>query len=242
MNQQHHLSPHRRTPRWISIAWLVVLGAMLSWKAVPVTYASHTDSGSWRLHQWNMHWASGDASVHGEDDEDYCAESYIDGTISDSTLATRVRETLVVASPHWDGTAGTRVDLWKTDSRCDAYADDAWIELEFHAYSDVTHKCGSNYTCVTHHGPTWSAAYGHYHYMWENNHIKYASINGDYTVYRRLLNHEAGHMYGLLDGSGSGTDCSPQSIMHNVFYNCPYSGWYPTSSDFNKVVSIANGG
>lgn len=242
MKYQKQAAGSHTTPRWLLIMWLVVIGAALAAQSAPVANASHSDTGSYKKHQALLHWSTGDGNLQGANDEDYCVDSQT-GSMSADTAGVRVRDTLVVGSPHWDGTGNWRMDLWKAPSRCTAYTDRNWIELEYRVADNWSGTCGggyAQYSCVSHYTPIYTSQYNHYHYTWDNSFLVVTHMDGDYTEYRELINHESGHLFGLLDGNGS-SDC-PGSLMHNRWYGCSnWPNWYPSTGDFNSVVAIMDG-
>lgn len=240
MNNKGQVAGSRKTPRWLLLMWLTVIGAALAIQSAPVANATHSDTGSYKKHQALLHWADGDGNVHGANDEDYCADSQT-ASMSADTAGVRVRDSLVVGSPHWDGTGNWRMDLWKAPSRCTAYSDRNWIEFEYRVADNWSGTCGggyAQYSCVAHYTPIYTSQYNHYHYTWDNSFLVVTHMDGDYTEYREVINHESGHLYGLLDGGG---DC-PGSLMHNRWYGCSnWPNWYPSTGDFNSVVAIMDG-
>lgn len=222
-------------------ATLMIVGALLGTGGVPPAAASHTDSASPRLHNWNIHYAEAGHSDFA--DEDFCAQSYDEGRISTATARDWVFHTLTQDSPRWDGTGGGRIDLWLTDQACDFVPDPGAVELRYIIMADpssVGGNCTSdNISCVNHTGAVYSPGYGHSHYMAENIYLDTDNIIGGISAYHQLINHETGHAWSLIDPSFVG-DC-PDSIMHTFnYYGCPYRE-FPTASDYDSVVGVADG-
>ncbi|HEX8076316.1 MAG TPA: hypothetical protein VF511_00765 [Chthoniobacterales bacterium] len=96
--------------------------------------------------------------------------------------------------------------------------------------------------CTFHYDPVvWSASGTHTHYSSE---IIFFNPNGVSTT---IINHESGHIFGLLDPNTTDGEPATQcqsSIMHLPWYvgSCAYTGSTPTSSDFSSVERLINQG
>ncbi|HEY0601582.1 MAG TPA: hypothetical protein VGD58_01665 [Herpetosiphonaceae bacterium] len=221
-----------KTPRWIGVLWLVVLALSLA-QLADVAGASHRDQAWTRRHNWNIHTAS---DGYGAEDEDYCYESQI-GEASSAWWGDKVRMALVTSpdgdpNKYWDGTGNYRIDLWKTSAPCNSYGDRSWIEMEYYLVYNGPYVsgCGGS-TCVIHDQFVNQTNGNHAHAKVSRAWIRWYTISyGNDTEIRRAMNHESGHIFGLLDPGG----CEA-SIMHNQYYGCPYSNWWPSSSDFASV-------
>ncbi len=233
----------RGLPRWVAVGWVAVL-AVVAWHRIPVALASHSHTGSTQSHISTIHGNNGTSTTPGSLDEQYCIQSHT-STIGYTQMANFIEETLVKmgATYVWDGTAGWRVDLWRASPACNQIPSTtrAGIGTEYHVNTDWTNipLCGTYYSCVVHDNPVYDSTGGHTHYRWMYSYLQAEHVSGFDTRARRFINHETGHVLGLRDPSGYGTDCS-ESVMHNVLYGCPSTVWYPTASDKAAVTRIAD--
>lgn len=234
---------------WVKPAW----GGTMLLTTLLITQpsaANHLHTGNPQLHISSQHFASGTNFQYGYDDEDVCFESKNLSYISHSQLQTILYDALYWRTPRWDGLYNgsytqPKIDPWVTSSNCSSYSDQSWVEIRTYVTknnSDFSSKwCDENFSCVSHLGPVYSPNAGHTHHTSAWVMFDYDNLGGtapsDQTA--KLVNHEYGHVWGLLDGPG-GFSCSPTSIMHNNWYGCSYSGWQPTSADFNSVNSATN--
>ncbi len=225
-----------RTPRWISLAWLIIL-ALSILQFAGIANASHRDTGWTRRHNWNIHTAS---DGHGSEDEDYCYQSEITEA-TNAWWGDKVRMALLTSpdgdpNKYWDGTGNYRIDLWKTAYPCYSYADRSWIELEYYLVYSGPSACGGS-TCVINDQYVNQTNGNHAHAKRSRGWFRWATIGyGNDTEIRRAVNHESGHMFGLLDpGDGESPATCQSSVMHNQYYSCWYSYWWPSGGDFTSV-------
>ncbi|MCC6500801.1 MAG: hypothetical protein IT313_11105 [Anaerolineales bacterium] len=216
------------------------------WWGITVLLATAIGTGSvgathysGEIHQKLVHQGAGSINVYNSNhDEDWCPESHTT-YMYPSTLGSLVSGALLNTSPRWKNVSNGLVDYYKTFYPCGDYADTDWIEIEYHVSKTNSENpekwCSEDYSCVTHYGSVWSGTHSHYFWQWVN--LDYDNIKGSTSANRRTINHETGHVYGLLDGDGT---CSPTSIMHNIWYGCSYSGSAPTSSDLQAVLNVGN--
>lgn len=221
----------------LTLGWFVVIATVIISKA-PIAAASHPDNGSPQRHLNKIH-ANTTGSTSGANDEDYCADS-LTSSMSDATAKDIVKRTLVDLSPHWDGTGNYRIDLWVTANPCLSYSDRLWIEIEYRVYANASSYCGSdNVSCTYHYGPVNSGT--HSDYSSEIVFLDYQNVDGGEGEYRTTINHESGHVFGLLDPvEGNPQPYCQNSIMHIPYYNCSYNLPYPSNEDFSSVVNIMN--
>ncbi len=231
-------------PAWTVLFWLAVFVVALVLPASPAN-ASHRSPDR---HQNKFHYASAGSSA-GAQDEQYCAESHDTSQVSNSEARAFLHETLneLDFAHVWDGTGDWRLDLWVTNSNCTSYDPDTrnTIELEYHYGWDWSANCGppaNYYNCVVHDNPVYNPDYGHTDYVWEYVYLVFSSGGRLDNTGRAFINHETGHVLGLLDDNG---DCSQPSIMHStvVGYGCDnWPNYWPSQSDFASVVAGMDGG
>lgn len=233
----------RAVPAWVAVFWAAVVVCAVLVPATPAA-ASHRSVSN---HLHNFHYNS-TGSGPGANDEQYCIESHDTNQVSNAAGKDFIRQVLTgyTAGRMWDGTGGWRIDLWATSKNCTAYssATRATIEIEVHYGWDWSGQCGGPsgyYNCVVKDYPLWNADYGHTDYRWAYVYLVFSSGGGLDDRGRAFVNHEFGHVWGLLDDDGT---CSPPSLMHStrVGYGC--SNWqnsYPSSGDFSSVVAGMDG-
>ncbi len=232
------LSPSFKSnlPIWIQGGWcitIVLVAAILGARTVEATHGSGT------VHQKLVH--RGATSIgywNSADDENWCPESHTSYMLP-ATLGTRVEDALQNSSPRWRNVSNGLVEYARTLKACADYLDRNWIEIEYHVSKTNSENpaklCDENLSCVQHYTSVWTGAHTDYLWQWVN--LDYDNIKFDTATNRRAINHETGHVYGLLDGEGT---CTPESIMHNIWYYCTYSGSTPTSGDLQGVLNIGN--
>jgi hypothetical protein len=236
-------APVSRTPRWIALAWVAVM-AVVAWHHIPVATANHTHTGSNQLHIATIHGNNGTSTTPGDQDEQYCVQSHtasIDGT----RMFNFIEETLAkMGSGYiWDGTAGWRVDLWRTSKFCNGYdtATRGTIEYEYHVKDDwwEVSLCQGAYSCVVFDNGVFDGY--HTHYKWGYSYLQTEHVWDYNNRTRKFINHETGHILGLKDPDYYG-HCM-NSVMHNDLYasmGCTDPTWYPTANDKNSVTRIAD--
>ncbi|HYO51654.1 hypothetical protein [Archangium sp.] len=234
----------RGTSPWIFVAWAAVL-AVVAARNMPVAHASHSHTGSNQLHISTIHGNDGTSTSPGGQDEQYCAMSHT-SAVSSTWLGDNVQDTLInYPGNMWDGAANWRVDLWRTQKACNEYdsATRGTIEIEYYVKEDWwdVELCQGYYSCVVADNGVWDSVGGHTHYKWMYVRYQLEHIyNTTAERKRKFINHETGHVLGLRDPAGQGTDCAVTSVMHNDLYGCGYSVWYPTSSDLAAVTRVAD--
>jgi hypothetical protein len=231
------------TPRWIFAAWLAV-AAVVAWRHVPVAYASHSHNGWEQKHISTMHANNGTSTAPGSQDEEWCLQMHTTAA-SATTLSNRLQETLtqLAFNQIWDGTGDWNVDIWRKPLQCSQYAqaERSTIEIEYHVRESWTAECGGSiYSCVVFDAPENDPTGDHQHFKWVYSYLKLEHVNGDITRARKFINHETGHILGLMDPQYWG-HCS-ESVMHNDLYReaagCTSPIWYPSASDFTSVKKI----
>lgn len=233
-------------PRWVAVLWTAVVSLAM------VAYAGPAQANHYSVdrHNHNIHYNT-TGTGPGQYDEQFCAESHDTAKVSNSSARSFVNQTLTQmgAGKVWDGLGDYRIDLWVTNNNCTAYdpATRATIELEYHYGWDWSGICGGStgyYNCVVHDKPVWNPDYGHSDFAWEYTYLVFSSGGQLNDRGRAFINHESGHMFGLLDPAYSG-DCRGPSIMHSsvVGYGCTnWTNWYPSPADFASVLTVMNGG
>ncbi|WP_127533583.1 hypothetical protein [Paenibacillus kobensis] len=101
---------------------------------------------------------------------------------------------------------------------------------DFSGGTSAVIDCSTN--CVKRYGPT--SVSGHTHYDYGHAYLKHTAIS---TTTTHTINHETGHLLGLIDGDGT---CTPTSIMHSVAYGCTTNPAWPTTADINSVIAESN--
>jgi hypothetical protein len=246
---ENPLTSRPRVSRWVLAGWMAT-AAFAGYRFMPTADASHTHTGWDQRHVATIHGNNGPASGGsgpGTQDEEYCIMSET-SAMPASSIAPFIQETLTQLSFDivWDGSADWRVDLWRTQKFCNEYAtaDRNRIELEYRIRESWASLCGGEqYACVTAMSPVTDSSGAHQHYLYMNAHLKREQLAALATTTRarKFINHETGHLLGLKDPDYYG-HCM-HSVMHNDLYaslGCTDPVWYPTTSDFVSVRSIAD--
>jgi hypothetical protein len=186
-------------------------------------------------------------SMHYQTSEQFCVESHDTTKLSNASARSFLTQTLTGLADYkiWDGTGGDRINLVPTQKNCTAYdsATRATIEIEVHYGWDWSSKCGGSpgyYNCVVHDNPVWNADHGHHDSRWAYVYLVYSSGGELSDRGRAFINHEFGHVFGLIDAG----DCDPPSIMHSTLVGYGCNNWlnpYPSPADFHSVVTVMNG-
>jgi hypothetical protein len=248
---QHPTGYTSRGGAWALVAGLAILAVLLGLVGSPPAAANHTDNADPRLHNQNVHYGEVYATQE-IGDEDFCVQSRDEERVSTATAREWIRTTLLYDAPYWDGTAGGRIDLWLTPESCDFVPDANAVELRYvvHAnpFAEVGGNClVDNQSCVNPSGAVWDPTFEHSHWMHQNIHLdtdnllEYDPQRDRIAIYHRLINHESGHVWSLLDPVEFG-DCAADSVMHTFenTYGCPFRE-YPTAADFESVTGVADG-
>lgn len=228
-----------RVPIVIAIlVGLVLAAAPWIWPRLTTNaLANHAHPPSNALHIATMH--------NSVDDEDICADSHA-SNISDSVLRGYLNDALLTGNtPVWDGAGSWKINLWRTSNACDTYGYypyNDWIEVFATAWDlqDLPGFCGGT-SCVNFGVPVvvngitlhhWQG----YMFLYEN-HI---SPSGSLASRISTINHEFGHIIGLLDPPDDGP-CGtfPSSVMHQYDdYGCPVGTYitYPYNIDLTTVA------
>jgi hypothetical protein len=210
-----------------------------------VANANHSHNGWTQLHVSTIHDNNGTATTPGSQDERYCVQSWT-GAVSTSALATFIEDVLTKRTGKmWDGAADWKVDLWRVPQRCSdiPQAERATIPLEYHvadAWPNVPLCGNTTYSCTVLSKPTMDPLGKHQHYDWAVVYFQARHVSALDERARNFINHETGHMLGLADPAGFGTDCR-ESVMHNALYGCNQFAYvtYPTALDLASVRRIA---
>jgi hypothetical protein len=189
-------------------------------------------------HLHNMHYSAS---------EQYCVESHDTAKLSNASARSFLTDVLTGGedSKNWNNLGGGRINLIPTNKNCTAYEADtrATIEIEVHYAWDWSSECGGSwgyYNCVKHANPVWNADHGHYDSRWAYVYLVYSSGGELSDRGRAFINHEFGHVFGLMDAG----DCDPPSIMHSTLVGYGCNNWlnpWPSPADFNSVVAVMNG-
>lgn len=235
--------PARPTPlSWVAV--LIMSLVVATFQASPAS-ASGSHSGWDQPHLADMHtWTP----YHGIEDEEFCV--HIIGGATHSYALSRVKYALFsTGTPSWhlmtksDGTTDARIDIRPMDEPCSSYGDRrAQIDYEYWVRPNnvVVPACGAdNVSCVTFDVQTRAASGSHVHYEWG-----YVHMDADHLGSNTLINHETGHIFGLMDGGPNVSyhgGC-PSSIMHLAYYGCSgNAGLYkPTDGDISSIRTVAN--
>jgi hypothetical protein len=224
-------------------AALLALAALVSVSA-PAASANHPHSGTWQPHLSHMHdWTP----YEGVYDEHFCVE-VISGSTHANALASVKRALFSTGTPSWDlaaktdGTTNARIDIYAKPNPCSSYSQSVrnGIDFEFHvriSNASIPQCGGDDISCVVHDRWVQSRSGTHWHADWA-----YVYMDRDHLDSNQLINHETGHVFGLMDGGPNlGTGCSPPSIMHLPYYGCPTNNFSkPTNYDIDSVRTIIN--
>jgi hypothetical protein len=225
----------RQTPRLLNVAWLVVIGFVISINS-PAVEAYHHDHGADRLHNKQIHYAS---TGHTAVDEDFCTQvADGDGGLSSATLRSRVDDAILTQPSHWDGAGGWKLDMYHGTYDCfhSSYGDRSSLEIQFRTYKYQTSGkwCSDNISCVSHYNLVGSGT-GHNDYLNEVVWLDQDHVTGG--AYRQLISHETGHVVGFRDPDYNGHCMGSPSVMHIPYYGCADPGSGPTSSDLNTLAN-----
>ncbi len=215
----------------------IVIGltiAAVPWLGLPyqAADASHAHPQSDTQHIYGLHWSSPN---HGLWDEDYCAQSYDYSVITTEALQAKLQTLIYNAG--WDGIGSGNVDIWPTAYSCESYIpNDSDVEVRLSIISSTTSVCGFEVSCVKFAWPYYVNSQIKDYFqgvVWlKTFHVNPLSSDSATAT----INHEFGHVLGLLDGGGA--DCGI-SIMHQLDYcspQPPYVLW-PNQADKDSVVN-----
>ncbi|MEU6078385.1 hypothetical protein [Micromonospora sp. NPDC047074] len=234
--------PRRQRPlMWAAILFTSLVAATL--QAGPASaHGSH--SGWEQRHLADMHtWTA----YHGIEDEEFCVN--IIGGATHSYALSRIKSALFnTGTPSWhlmtksDGSTDVRIDIRPMDNACSSYGERrSQIDYEYwvRPNNSVVPACGSdNVSCVTFDVQTRAASGSHVHYEWG-----YVHMDADHLGSDTLINHETGHIFGLMDGGPNVSyhgGC-PSSLMHLAYYGCSGNAGLtkPTDNDISSVRTVA---
>ena len=192
---------------------------------------------------WDGDWQPHVASMHSSQSEQYCVQSHT-SDIGSTRLADFIEQTLEHnPGKQWDGLAGGNINFKRTIYNCNHYAADvrATIEVEYHVAYGWSQCDGSYYSCTVHTNPQWDPVGNHTHYVWGVVYFQAPHVIGFDSRAQNFINHETGHILGLTDPDGYGTDCQ-ESVMRNSLYGCSQYSYvtYPTKLDKAAVTRVAN--
>ena len=224
-----------------AIAVIILIVAFAQYIFTPSIITAYATHWSGTLHQRLIH--RGVTSIgwpSPQDDEHWCAESRT-YYMSADVFGNIVKRAVLYTTPRqWNDAPNGIIEYYKVLRPCGDYRNRNWIEIEFHltkTNADLPWRpCNENLSCVAHYGPISEVGFSHIHYKWEWVFIDYDNITGPQIRANRTINHELGHVYGLLDGDGT---CRPRSLMHNIWYGCSYNDDAPTRYDLQSAWNVS---
>ena len=178
---------------------LLLFGAGLApWVVWPMPQASanHPWFTTQSNHLYYQHW---DTAGQGIFDEDFCVDD-VTGAVGDSNLYSMVNDAFLVHSPRWDRMNGAdlRVDLWGIDPNGVGPCPLTNLpDVELRIYANHGSGCLPD-SCVKFADPVPAVNPMHQRFglMYMNGaHVPIL----DASEYRKNINHEAGHIWGLKD-------------------------------------------
>lgn len=222
------------------LSWFVVVLA-----ASASARASHSHNGWGQLHVSTIHDNNGTPTSPGTLDEQYCVSSHT-AAVSTTALGSFIENVLTKRpGQQWDGTANWNVDFWRAPKRCEDYpaAERAKIPIEYHvadAWPNIPLCGNTTYSCTVLSRPVVDASGTHQHFEWAMVYFQARHVSGLDERARSFINHETGHVLGLMDPPGLGVNCE-ESVMHNGLYNCTAFNYvtYPTARDLTSVTRIS---
>lgn len=206
------------------------------------------------------------ASMHDATEDEYVCINYLSGDDSShNETETRVRGTLYLDTPpsgetNWDELAYDasedhyRVWFIVRSTACQSLSTSLRnatpIEVWVQEVTENTPPCSESETNPEEDGGNCAWKDGAYvsHVIDGDTHYDYAkgfNLYNDYyigssteSLWRHTINHEIGHVLGLLDGDGT----CPQSIMHSSAYDpCTIDYPWPQELDINSASARAAG-
>ena len=232
-----HLAAGRKRATAFTVLTAALLAA-LPWLLGPSAHAlaTHAHPTSDGQHIESLHYYSWEDQ--GTQGEDICAQSYDTSVITTDQFKGYLQ---VLYNQGWDGTGSGRVDNYFTSYSCESYdlSTASWIDVRASVVADASaYGCQSS-SCVVF---AFNIYYGglilhRQGQMWiRTDHIQYATPSRTSTI-----NHEFGHVLGLLDppyGGPCGT--FPSSVMHQYSdYGCPVGSYieWTYAADMSSVVN-----
>ncbi|MDR9507442.1 hypothetical protein RI662_24680, partial [Brevibacillus agri] len=180
-------------------------------------------------------------------DEYFCVETKNSSSWSQSDAYKAVRD-ILYAEGGWDELANNRIYFMGqgSASNCSNLTSAEEKETTFRYYiednTNSTVTCDdesttSRFSCVRRYGSI-KQSDGHTHYTYGAAYIRSRDLTngGSHTI-----NHETGHLLGLIDGGPTmGSTCT-KSIMHSKAYGCTTNYAQPTADDLDSVDTEARG-
>jgi|GEM_PF-1810779 len=201
-------------------------------------------------HLTSQHSAS---TGHGQWDEDFCVDD-LTGATGDATAYAMVYDAVLSQWPRWDLMSGSefRVDIYGIDVSSTGPCGSINITDAEIRYWINSSACSPR-SCALHAGP--NPAFSPKHYDFFNVHLLAGHTPpGNPTEYRKNINHETGHVWGLKDpdytnqfynGCFSSWGVGYYSVMHQYGDYCNTSGGYavptvvaPQGADFENVIAF----
>ena len=190
--------------------------------------------------------------------EEFCVD-VTQSSMDHGNALSRVAGALYLDDPtrDWDGLKGSRINFVQNSNECWGIPLSQGVELRFFVYADEemdmlcsveVPDCSGTAEGEVFVGNTVNGHREHLRYVIN---LRESSLqNGSF--YRGLVNHEAGHAFGLRDGGptapgvDNGSPCEDwvepgPSIMHS--YGCPHETW-PTAGDrtgVGKMIPVISG-
>lgn len=213
----------------------------------------------------HLYYQHQDSPGHGSTDEDLCVDD-LGGSVGDASLFSMVYDTLLGVSPKWDmmNATDTRVDIWPVNPSSVGPCGSLYLpQIEIRVYADHPNEpswCGTS-SCVDFDGAIPSVNPRHHQYSivyFVGAHVPSWNV----AEYRRNINHEFGHVWGLKDpdytnqfygGCFSSWGVYYYSVMHQYLYDpannyygyCNSSGGYsvpyisyPQGADYENVIAF----
>ncbi|MGG1664277.1 hypothetical protein [Brevibacillus sp. NRS-1366] len=180
-------------------------------------------------------------------DEYFCVETAKSSSWSQKDAYTTIRD-ILYAEGGWDELANNRVYFFGQgyNSNCSDLTSAEEKETTFRYYiednTNSTVKCDdetsfSKYSCIRRYGLV-KQPDGHEHWNYGVAYIRSVDLTngGSHTI-----NHETGHLLGLIDGGTKlGNSCT-KSIMHSRAYGCSTNYAQPTQLDLDSVDAEVRG-
>jgi hypothetical protein len=204
---------------------LMVITALLLILVQNTAFANHTYSPK-------RHLSSMGSST---ESEYFCVDTSASTLASFSTAYTTLENILYNSS--YDGLAGGKINFVGSTyaTQCGGFSagDLAFYNMRYYIKTNTSPACDGTSSCVIR-----SAAVtvnGHSHYSYEIATIRQTPFT---NIPGYMVNHETGHIMGMLDGDQT----CPGSIMHSKDYGCTALGYpaTPTSLDITTVTAEAN--
>ncbi len=232
-------------------AVLLTLLAALPWLypgAAARAYHYHdTDNGGYPfLHIATLHYAY---PLQGSLDENMCVYSQVAG-VSHATLKSWVNVLIYGNSVVWDligytGSNGHMLDIFNNFNDCESYYPNyessygrfrVFVWLKPNPIYNAPCDGGTNISCVNFGYARYDGNGGVLDYYDGYIYLNYGSFGTDTIDRNQTINHEFGHIVGLMDPIYPNNWCGG-SVMHQyTYYNCPdIPIEFPSSNDRSSV-------